>query len=109
MVILFRHIHQGKIANNCDIDEELGMVLEQYEREGSYTIIYAGLPREETHKTYTAEFEGAVHTELKRQVHIQQRADNNTRTLPLFEKYQYFTPGQSKPSLADGFQILTYI
>ncbi|KAI1404612.1 BIG1-domain-containing protein [Hypoxylon fuscum] len=74
-------------------DEELGMVLEQYEREGSYTIIYAGLPREETHKTYTAEFEGAVHTELKRQVHIQQRADNNTRTLPLFEKYQYFTPG----------------
>ncbi|KAI1462192.1 BIG1-domain-containing protein [Annulohypoxylon moriforme] len=77
-----------------DNDGELGMVLEQYEREGSYTIIYAGGPRKETPKTYNAEFPNAVHQELKRDLHlIQQRAKNNTRDLPLFEKYQYFTPG----------------
>ncbi|KAI0885247.1 BIG1-domain-containing protein [Annulohypoxylon maeteangense] len=77
-----------------DNDGELGMVLEQYEREGSYTIIYAGGPRKETPKTYNAEFPGAVHQELKRNLHlIQQRAKNNSQNLPLFEKYQYFTPG----------------
>ncbi|XDG02061.1 hypothetical protein ABKA04_001676 [Annulohypoxylon sp. FPYF3050] len=77
-----------------DNDGELGMVLEQYEREGSYTIIYVGGPRKETPQTYNAEFPGAVHEELKRDLHlIQQRAKNNTQGLPLFEKYQYFTPG----------------
>ncbi|KAI1214933.1 BIG1-domain-containing protein [Annulohypoxylon truncatum] len=77
-----------------DNDSELGMVLEQYEREGSYTIIYAGGPRQETPQTYSAEFPGAVHQELKRDLHlIQQRAKNNSQNLPLFEKYQYFTPG----------------
>ncbi|KAI1410962.1 BIG1-domain-containing protein [Hypoxylon sp. FL1857] len=75
-------------------DDELGMVLEQYEREGSYTIIYAGGPRKETSETYKADFQDGVHQELKRQMHIaQQRAANKTRNLPLFEKYQYFTPG----------------
>ncbi|KAI1776099.1 BIG1-domain-containing protein [Hypoxylon cercidicola] len=74
-------------------DEEFGMVLEQFEREGSYTVIYAGSPRE-TPKTYTADFQEAVHTELKRSLHgLRQRADNSTRNLPLFEKYQYFSPG----------------
>ncbi|XXH00279.1 tropomyosin-2 [Hypoxylon texense] len=74
-------------------DEELGMVLEQFEREGSYTVIYAGSQRE-TPKTYTADFQEAVHTELKRSLHgLRQRADNSTRNLPLFEKYQYFSPG----------------
>ncbi|KAI1106124.1 BIG1-domain-containing protein [Jackrogersella minutella] len=77
-----------------DNDEELGMVLEQYEREGSFTIIYAGGPRKETPQTYKAEFPGAVHSELKRDLHlIQQRASNKTRNLPLFEKYQFFTSG----------------
>ncbi|KAI1765548.1 BIG1-domain-containing protein [Hypoxylon sp. FL1150] len=77
-------------------DEELGMVLEQYEREGSYTVIYAGIQRE-THKTYQADFQDFqenVNTELKRSLRgFQQRADNSTRNLPLFEKYQYFSPG----------------
>ncbi|KAI2623287.1 BIG1-domain-containing protein [Hypoxylon sp. NC1633] len=75
-------------------DEELGMVLEQYEKEGSYTVIYVGGPRKETPKTYVSEFQDAVHTELKRQLHnVQRRAGNSTSNLPLFEKYQYFTPG----------------
>ncbi|KAI2473750.1 BIG1-domain-containing protein [Annulohypoxylon bovei var. microspora] len=77
-----------------DNDGELGMVLEQYEREGSYTILYAGGPRTETPQAYHAEFQNTVHEELKRDLHlIQQRAKNNSQSLPLFEKYQYFTPG----------------
>ncbi|KAI1391167.1 BIG1-domain-containing protein [Hypoxylon trugodes] len=74
-------------------DDELGMALEQYEREGSYTVIYAGGQRKETPKAYKAEFTGAVHTELKRQLHSNQQRANQSRNLPLFEKYQYFTPG----------------
>ncbi|KAI0379947.1 BIG1-domain-containing protein [Hypomontagnella monticulosa] len=75
-------------------DDNLGMVLEQYEREGSYSVIYVGGPRKETPQTYKPEFQEPVHTELKRQLHgVQRRADNSTRNLPLFEKYQYFTPG----------------
>ncbi|KAI0012840.1 ER protein BIG1 [Xylariaceae sp. FL0662B] len=74
-------------------DDELGMVFDQYDAEGSYTIIYAGGPRTETPKTYTAEFPGSVHTELKRQLNNNGRRADNARNPPLFEKYQYFTPG----------------
>lgn len=75
-------------------DDELGVVLEQYEKEGSYSVIYVGGPRKEIPQTYKPDFQEPVHTELKRQLHgIQRRADNSTRNLPLFEKYQYFTPG----------------
>ncbi|KAI1115848.1 ER protein BIG1 [Nemania sp. NC0429] len=81
-------------------DDELGLVLEQYKAAAgdSYTVIYAGGPRTEKPQTYTAEFtdSGAGHSELKRQLHgtsgakRQQKSDKN---LPLFEKYQFFTPG----------------
>ncbi|KAI0167075.1 BIG1-domain-containing protein [Hypoxylon sp. FL1284] len=88
------------LANGADTlkknDEELGMVLEQFEREGSYTVIYAGSQRE-TPKTYTAEFQDSqenMRAELKRSLHdVRRRADNGTSNLPLFEKYQYFSPG----------------
>lgn len=72
------------------------MVLEQFDRDGSYTVIYAGAPRKEVPPTYTAVFQDGVPAELKRDVHsVQQRALNDTSNLPLFEKYQYFSPGQS--------------
>ncbi|KAI0852249.1 BIG1-domain-containing protein [Daldinia vernicosa] len=75
-------------------DDELGMVLEQFDRDGSYTVIYAGTPRKEVPQTYTAVFQDGVPAELKRDVHsVQQRALNNTNSLPLFEKYQYFSTG----------------
>ncbi|OTB05806.1 hypothetical protein M426DRAFT_319488 [Hypoxylon sp. CI-4A] len=79
-----------------DNDVELGMVLEQFEREGSYTIIYTGGPRKEVPQTYEAEFESSINEELKRSLPldlVQKRAGNDTSNLPLFEKYQYFTPG----------------
>ncbi|KAI0422147.1 ER protein BIG1 [Xylaria grammica] len=81
-------------------DDELGMVLEQYKTsaEGSYTVVYTAGPRTEKPQTYTAEFtdSGAGHSELKRQLHdvnaVGRRARSD-KNLPLFEKYQYFTPG----------------
>jgi len=74
-------------------DDELGLVLDQYDMEGSYTVIYTGGPRTEIPKTYTAKFQETTHIELKRQLHtVGRRAINGTSDLPLFEKYQYFTP-----------------
>lgn len=43
---------------------------------------------------YQAEFDATAHIDLKRDFRV--RADNSTNapdTRPLFEKYQYFTPG----------------
>ncbi|KAK5630732.1 hypothetical protein RRF57_006447 [Xylaria bambusicola] len=81
-------------------DDELGMILEQYETSTgeSYTIVYAGGVQTEKPQTYTPEFtdNGAGPTELKRQLHDVngvRRQERNSRNLPLFEKYQYFTPG----------------
>ncbi|KAI3323106.1 BIG1-domain-containing protein [Xylariaceae sp. AK1471] len=84
-------------------DDELGVVLEQYKAAAgsgnSYTVIYAGGPRTEKPQTYTAEFtdSGVGHAELKRQLHHAdsryKRQEKGDRNLPLFEKYQFFTPG----------------
>ncbi|KAI8951402.1 ER protein BIG1 [Xylaria longipes] len=80
-------------------DFDLGVVLHQYEASAgaSYTVVYVGGPRTEKPQTYTAEFtdSGAGHSELKRQLHgsnkIRRQKKNDKR--PLFEKYQFFTPG----------------
>ncbi|KAI1498576.1 BIG/ATPase V1 complex, subunit S1 [Biscogniauxia marginata] len=76
-------------------DDELGLMLQLYEAEGSYTVVYAGGPRTETPGTYTADFQDGVHTELKRQLQqgVARRAGYADRKLGLFDKYQFFTPG----------------
>ncbi|KAI0873610.1 ER protein BIG1 [Hypoxylon argillaceum] len=81
-------------------DDELALVLAQYKATvgDSYTVIYAGGPRTEKPKTYTAEFtdSAAGHSELKRQLHDVNGARKEkkaTDNRPLFAKYQYFTPG----------------
>jgi hypothetical protein len=81
------------------------VVLEQYKAAAgsgsSYTVIYASGPRTEKPPTYTAEFtdSGAGHAELKRQLYLvdskYKRQEKGDRNLPLFEKYQFFTPGES--------------
>lgn len=85
------------------------MVLEQYKASAgdSYTVIYAGGPRTENPQTYTAEFtdSGAGHAELKRQLHDVngvRRQEKGGKDLPLFEKYQYFTPGKQYPLIYLG-------
>ncbi|KAI0503306.1 ER protein BIG1 [Xylaria bambusicola] len=81
-------------------DDELGMILEQYETSTveSYTVVYAGGVQAEKPQTYAPEFtdDGAGPTELKRQLHDVngvRRQEKDGKNLPLFEKYQYFTPG----------------
>ncbi|KAI1824642.1 ER protein BIG1 [Xylaria intraflava] len=81
-------------------DDELGAVLAQYEASAgdSYTVIYTGGARAEKPQTYVAEFteNAAGRSELKRQLHGVngvRRQEKNDKDLPLFEKYQFFTPG----------------
>ncbi|KAI1319878.1 BIG1-domain-containing protein [Xylariaceae sp. FL0255] len=83
-------------------DDKLGMILDQYTAgvaEGrSFTVIYTGGSRTEKPQTYKPEFSsdtGMGHSELKRQLHGvgRRQKGNDTSNLPLFEKYQYFTPG----------------
>ncbi|KAI1180956.1 ER protein BIG1 [Nemania sp. FL0916] len=81
-------------------DGELGLLLDQYKAVAgdSYTVIYAGGARAEKPETYTPEFtdSGAGHSELKRQLHDVKgvRRQEQKKNLPLFEKYQFFTPGK---------------
>ncbi|KAK8137639.1 hypothetical protein PG984_003132 [Apiospora sp. TS-2023a] len=77
-------------------DDDLAVVLAQYEAEGSFTVVYAGVPlaEEKESNNYEAEFVDAARVELKRDLGngVYRRA-NETDKRPLFEKYQFFTPG----------------
>ncbi|KAI9648758.1 hypothetical protein NHQ30_003398 [Ciborinia camelliae] len=83
-------------------DAMLNSVFYEYLSSGpEYTVIYATTPigsvlqKDESESIrYNAEFEATAHIDLKRDFRI--KADNSTKepdTRPLFEKYQYFTPG----------------
>ncbi|KAK8004461.1 RTC4-like domain-containing protein [Apiospora arundinis] len=80
-------------------DDDLAVVLAQYEAAGSFTVVYAGVPqaaeeKEEHSSSYEAQFVDAAQVELKRDLSngVYRRA-NETDKRPLFEKYQFFTPG----------------
>lgn len=78
-------------------DDDLAVVLAQYEAAGSFTVVYAGVPQaeEKDGKSYEAQFVDAAQVELKRDLGngVYRRA-NETDKRPLFEKYQFFTPGK---------------
>ena len=65
-----------------------------------YTVVYTTtpLPDEVVHDTpsYEPDFMKPLHTELKRQSAFAETASNETETdlRPLFEKYQFFSPGK---------------
>ncbi|KAL6851821.1 BIG1 domain-containing protein [Trichoderma novae-zelandiae] len=75
-------------------DDTLAHSLDQATAGDSYTFIFFSTPGE---PSYEAEFEEAVRMELRRNVESTQtpQARNETEweKLPLFEKYQFFTPG----------------
>ncbi|KAK0636289.1 BIG/ATPase V1 complex, subunit S1 [Bombardia bombarda] len=77
-------------------DYELGQLLESLEGE-QYTVVILSDPNE--FKAYEPEFVQPVHMDLKRQpkesvAFIGRRAgDSKYDNRPLFEKYQFFTPG----------------
>ncbi|KAI1876663.1 hypothetical protein JX265_004189 [Neoarthrinium moseri] len=79
-------------------DEDLGLVLHQYAAAGDFTVLYTAGSRTATGghiegKPYEAEFRDTTHQELKRQLSSIARRANETDNRPLFEKYQFFTPG----------------
>lgn len=86
-----KEVHEANAGNP---DNNFGMVVDQYDLAGDYTILYTAGSRTEEATGYTPEFHDSIRTELKRQVQ-HARKTNNTAfdNLPLFEKYQFFTPG----------------
>jgi len=72
-----------------------------------YTVVYTTSPPSAAHHTDSADsesyemdsqFQAHLHTELKRDLSHQKRASDGNITLPdgpLFERYQFFTPGTS--------------
>jgi len=82
-------------------DMQLDTILNSV-RGSRYTVIYTTTPPTDviTHSTsYEPSFVEPLHTEMKRQFNLQRRADeDNTNSTvpsnaPLFEKYQFLTPG----------------
>ena len=77
-------------------DHELGVLLDTLD--GEYTVIMLSDPNE--FKAYEPEFVDSVHMDLKRDqpaANARRKDDNQTErdTRPLFEKYQFFTPGKA--------------
>lgn len=82
-------------------DYDLGKLLA--ELDGDYTVVFFSDRNELS--AYEPSFAEPAHIDLKRDsipIHVSggnvggnlgRRADEPTRNLPLFEKYQFFTPG----------------
>jgi hypothetical protein len=68
----------------------------------SYTVLYTTTPGSDAKQatetvTYEMDSSNLVHMDMKRDIGIESRAESNNITLvdgPLFERYQYFTPGK---------------
>lgn len=92
--------YQDIVDTLRESDEDLSVVLQQYESAGDFTVIYtAGAQTEENaaadHKTYEPAFkDDSTHQELKRQIGSVARQQKERDTRPLFQKYQFFTPGE---------------
>jgi len=69
------------------------MIIDQYDMAGDYTVLYTAGSRTEEVLGYTPEFLDSMRTELKRQVHATRKNNSDFDKLPLFEKYQFFSPG----------------
>jgi hypothetical protein len=87
---------------SCFTDYKIGQLVEKPQAEGDYTVLFFSDPNE---MRYEADFDQPLHMELKRgeseTVFIGRRAANNTDHRPLFEKYQFFTPGKSCTQWSD--------
>ncbi|TAQ84535.1 hypothetical protein B7494_g7140 [Chlorociboria aeruginascens] len=73
-------------------------LLDDFPKGYKYTVIYASTPLTSSileDYTYEPQFPGMEHMDLKRDFGIRDEGGNKTEvdTRPLFEKYQYFTPG----------------
>ncbi|KAL2025014.1 hypothetical protein VTK56DRAFT_16 [Thermocarpiscus australiensis] len=88
-------VREGKERRDVleDNDLELGRLLETLG--GDFTVVLFSDPNE--FKAYEPEFVQPVHMDLKRRAEeaedVPARKSNSADNLPLFEKYQFFTPG----------------
>lgn len=73
----------------ADSDAILSKSLDKLTSSDSYTILFVGTPGEQT---YDPEFDDRLRMELKRDVSSSGN-ESKRDTRPLFEKYQFFTPG----------------
>ncbi|KAL3957901.1 hypothetical protein ACCO45_008479 [Purpureocillium lilacinum] len=81
----------GALSHN---DAVLANNIDSVTKSGSYTILFYSTPSE---PAYEPEFVDSLHMDLKRDMEGTPRAGNKNSTQrdtrPLFEKYQFFTPG----------------
>lgn len=99
--INFKALPSAKSERNAllgDYDYFLNHIMDTFRGDSSYTIIYTSTPiSAETQITYEPTFQEPLNVELKRRTDlITTRASKDNQTLdarPLFEKYQFFTPG----------------
>lgn len=85
------------------VDEQIGALLESYDAEfvksvgaEGYTVLYFASPHEPP-RSYESDFVDTMPMELKRSLEgVLERADGekSNSTVPLFVKYQFFTPGK---------------
>ncbi|KAL7797440.1 BIG/ATPase V1 complex, subunit S1 [Trichoderma ceciliae] len=85
---------EDKASSFSDNDDTLAQSLEKATAGNSYTLVFFSTPNE---PAYEPHFVEPVRMELKRHVQSTQLRQRDNRTdwdkLPLFEKYQFFTPG----------------
>lgn len=81
-------------ASHKSVDEKLAKTISTLSTRNSYTILFHATPQE---PLYNSEFIEPLHTHMKRSdgnTLASKRANETQRdTRPLFEKYQFFTPG----------------
>ncbi|KAK7397665.1 hypothetical protein QQX98_012964 [Neonectria punicea] len=84
----------NRAGSLADSDDALSRSLDGLSLSESYTILFVGTPGEQI---YEPEFDDRLRMDLKRDLRSSpmRRADNGTERdrRPLFEKYQFFTPG----------------
>lgn len=73
-----------------DADAILSKSLDELTSSDSYTIMFVGTPGEQT---YEPEFDDRLRMDLKRDLSSSGN-ESQRDTRPLFEKYQFFTPGK---------------
>lgn len=80
------------------IDKQVGAYLDSYDANGQdYTVLYFASPHEPP-RNYESDYVDSMPMELRRRTDgdVLERADgaDGNSNLPLFAKYQFFTPGK---------------
>ena len=88
-------IHYDGGTDTCFSDAILSEKLAAVTADGGYTILFLSSPGE---PTYDADFVEPIQMDLKRHVRDgsvrRQSNESDWDRLPLFQKYQFFTPGK---------------